>query len=197
MTIRAVSSRSTAARQRGQRTARRHQQLAAALVAVASVAVIGCSRGGGTTKATTTTAEVTTTTFALPAGATATGLRSIESGQCFELPKDDPAAQDRAVWVLPCTDPHTHEAYAVLTYDGTAVKGGGYPGTNVVQDWAEQSCYAAFEEFVGVEWTASSFDIETWWPSAESWGQKDRKVICSVYKSSGGRSTGTARGTAQ
>ena len=65
-----------------------------------------------------------------------------------------------------------------VTYDGTAVKGGGYPGTNVVQDWAEQSCYAAFEEFVGVEWTASSFDIETWWPSAESWGQKDRKVIC-------------------
>lgn len=198
MTIRVVPSRSTATPESA-RTWTRHLRRpgTAALVVVVAAALIGCSGGGRTAKATTTTAEVTTTTFAMPAGATAEGLRSIEAGQCFELPKDDPAAQDRAVWVLACTDPHTHEAYAVLTYDGTAAKGGAYPGTTVVQDWAEQSCYAAFAEFVGVEWTASSFDIQTWWPSAESWGQKDRKVICSAYKSSGGRSTGSARGTKQ
>ncbi len=163
--------------------------LLAALLALVSA----CSGDDGAADATTTTAEVTTTTFALPAGAEPVGLRDIEVGQCFELPRDDPGAEDRAVWVVGCPSPHTHEVFAVLTYDGETVKGGGYPGATVVQDWAEQSCYAGFEAFVGTAWTESDFDIETWWPSEESWASKDRKVICTVYASGGGRTTDSAR----
>jgi len=169
----------------------------AAVVCVSLAAVVGACSGGDddTTPTTTTTQAATTTTTGIPVDAEATGLRDLEVGQCFELPRDDPGAEDRAVWVLSCTDPHTHEVYAVLTYDGTAPKGGAYPGATVVQDWAEQSCYAGFEAFVGEAWTASDFDIETWWPSAESWARRDRTVICTTYPSSGGRTTGTARGS--
>jgi hypothetical protein len=165
----------------------------AALVAVLVAVAAACSGEDTTTGTTTTTTVVTTTTMGLPAGAEAVGLRELEVGQCFELPRDDPEAMDRAVWLVACSDPHTHEVYAVVTYEGETVKGGGYPGTTVVQDWAEQTCYSQFEGFVGRAWTTSSFDIETWWPSEESWGRADRKVICTVYPANGGRTTGTAR----
>lgn len=160
-----------------------------------SVALGACSGGSGGSSAekSTTTTEVTTTTFGLPAGAEATGLRDLTAGQCFELPVDDPGADDRAVWALPCSDPHTHEVVSVLDYGGATVRGGGYPGRTVVQDWAEQNCYAGFEAAVGETWTESDFDIETWWPSEESWARRDRKVVCTVYPASGGRTTGPVR----
>lgn len=167
-----------------------------AVCVTASLSVPACSGGDDESPGTTTTTEAaTTTTAGIPIGAEATGIRDLEAGQCFELPRDDPAAEDRAVWVLGCTDPHTHEVYAVITYEGTTPRGGGYPGTTVVQDWAEQSCYAGFDAFIGEPWTASEFDIETWWPSEESWARRDRKVICTVYPSSGGRTSDSARGS--
>ncbi|UDY37290.1 septum formation family protein [Dermatobacter hominis] len=167
----------------------------AVLALLLAGATASCSDDATEAGATTTTTVATTTTVGLPAGAEAVGLRELDVGQCFEQPRDDPGAEDRAVWLVGCADPHTHEVYAVVTYEGDTVKGGGYPGTTVVQDWAEQTCYAQFEGFVGRAWTTSSFDIETWWPSEESWGRSDRKVICTVYPSSGGRTTGSARGS--
>lgn len=161
------------------------------LVAASTACSGGSDRAASTT--TTTTKVTTTMAPALPAGATAAGLRDLQTAQCFDLPKDDPGALDRAVWVLPCTDPHTHEVTEVIPYGGPVVKGGGYPGTAVVQDWAEQACFARFEAFVGKPWTTSSFEIQTWWPSEESWGRSDRKVICTVFPSDGSHTTGSAR----
>jgi len=157
----------------------------------------GACSGGDEPAATTTstTKAPATTEVGLSTSAEATGLRDLDVGQCFDLSKDDPDAADRAVWALPCTDPHTHEVYSVVTYDGPAVKGGAYPGTAVVQDWAEQTCYAGFETFVGRPWTESSLDIETWWPSQESWGRRDRSIICTTFPTDGSHTTGSAAGT--
>jgi hypothetical protein len=161
------------------------------------VGALGCS-SGDTSTATTTTARVTTTTVAgPPAGATEQGLRELQVGQCFEQPDDDLEAQDRAVWVIDCADPHTHEVYDVVRYEGPVLKGGAYAGTAAVQDWAEQACYGRFEGFVGTPWTRSSLEIETWWPSEESWGRSDRTVICTVFPENGSRATGSQRGSAR
>lgn len=156
-----------------------------------------CSDGDGAPagSSTTSTESTTTTVAGLSTAAEAIGLRDLDVGQCFEQPRDDPDVRDRAVWAVPCTDPHTHEVYAVLPYDGPAVKGGAYPGTAVVQDWAEQACYAGFEAFVGRPWTESDFDIETWWPSAESWGRRDRTVICTAFPTDGSHTSGSASGS--
>ena len=167
-----------------------------ALVVAALVLAVACSSGDSSSGTTTTTApRTTTTTGGPPAGATEQGLRSLEVGQCFDLPKDDPEADDRAVWVVQCTDPHTHEVYDLVRYEGPVLKGGGYAGTAAVQDWAEQACFGRFEAFVGIPWTRSSLEIETWWPSEESWGRGDRTVICTVFPESGGATAGTQRGT--
>lgn len=170
--------------------------LACAVAAVlAGCTVAACSSDRGSSGRTTTSASTTTTAAAgPPAGATAEGLRSLDPGQCFDLPKDDPEAEDRAVWVVDCAQPHTHEVFDVIPYAGPVLKGGGYAGTAAVQDWAEQACFERFEPFVGVPWTRSDLEIESWWPSEESWGRSDRSVICTVFPQNGGRTTGTQRG---
>ncbi len=182
---------------------RRQRSAAAAAPAVGGIVltvllVAGCS-SGERASSTTTTAERTTTTATSgpPAGATEQGLRSLDAGQCFDLPKDDPEADDKAVWVVGCGDPHTHEVYDVVRYDGPVLRGGGYAGTAAVQDWAEQACFGRFEAFVGIPWTRSSLEIETWWPSEESWGRADRTVLCTVFPETGSTTTGTERGTAR
>jgi len=172
--------------------------LALALALTLALALVACSSGDSPSSERSTTTAVTTTAPAgPPAGATEEGLRSLEVGQCFDLPQDDPAATDRAVWVVGCTDPHTHEVFDVVDYAGPTLKGGGYAGTAAVQDWAEQACFDRFEAFVGVPWTRSTLEIETWWPSQESWGRSDRSVICTVFPETGGNTTGTQRGTAR
>lgn len=166
-----------------------------ALAAVVLLWTSGCSGGSdeGAPSTTTTTAPAAEEPVGLPASAVESGLRALQIRQCFVLPEDDPAAEDRAVWVVPCEEPHTHEVYDVVAYDGPMVRGGSYPGEAPVQDWAEQVCFDRFEGFVGIPWTRSDMDIEVWWPSADSWGRTDRSVICTVFPATGGTVRGTAR----
>ena len=131
-----------------------------------------------------------------PPGAVETGLRELETGQCFDTIDDD-LVDDLAVWVFDCAQPHSYEVYDVVTYEGDgAGRGTSYPGAATVQDWSEQACYDRFEGFVGVRWTLSELDISVWWPSEESWGRADRSVICSVVSDEGDPLTGTQRATA-
>ncbi len=175
---------------------RRFVALAAALLCT----LAGCSDGeggadGATTSSAPTTAPPETTVSTLPEHATEQGLRDVEVGDCFQL-IDDPLAQDKAVWSLPCEDPHTYEVYEVLDYEGEGAEGGTpYPGVPIVQDWSEQACHDRFEAFIGVRWTLSELDIQVWWPSEESWGRGDRTVICTVFSPSGDLLRGSQRGT--
>lgn len=171
-----------------------------ACVALCGAAVVTACSGGddgaaSDTTAPTTTAVVETTAPAgRPAGAVETGLRDLGVGQCFDT-IDDPAVDDLAVWVVDCEQPHGYEVYDVVTYEGEgAGRGTDYPGSAVVQDWAEQACFDRFEAFVGVRWTISELDISVWWPSEESWARADRTVICTAMSDTGDRLTGTQRG---
>ena len=171
----------------------------AARLLAGALLVLGACSGDGGDSATTTTATpaagpaATTAPAGPPPGATEVGLRELEVGDCFDL-VDDPMAADRAVWLLDCAEPHTHEVYDVLDYEGEGAGGGEpYPGVPVVQNWAEEQCYARFEGFVGTRWTLSELEIEVWWPSEESWDLMDRSVICTVFSPTGDPLTGTQR----
>jgi hypothetical protein len=173
----------------------------AALAAAACLAVLSaCSGDGedgggdGTTTAPEARPGATTAPAGPPPGATEAGLRDLEVGNCFDL-VDDPVAADRAVWLLDCAEPHSHEVYDVVEYEGEGAGGGmPYPGVAVVQNWSEDQCYQRFEGFVGTRWTLSELEIEVWWPSAESWDLMDRSVICTVFSPTGDPLTGTQRG---
>ena len=167
---------------------------AVAALVVASVVLGAC--GGSSSDGTTTTSakKATTTTTdpkAPPAGAVAKGLNSLQDGQCFLPVKGNDAAEDRAVWVVDCADPHLYELYARLKYSGPGAASGGFPGSTTVQNWAEQKCFDKFEGYVGVPWTRSDLEIQTWWPSLQSWGKPDRTVLCAVTPADGGLTTGS------
>ncbi len=174
------------------------------ILIASTLALSACSNSKeqDTSSASSTTAQISpqTVTTAVPGpppGATLEGFKDLEVGQCFEEITDS-VAEDRAVWLLDCADPHSFESYWVTDYQGPgAGRGTTYPGTAAVQNFSEQACFEQFETFVGVRWTLSQLDIRTWWPTEESWARADRKIICTVFSESGEQLAGTQRGSQQ
>ncbi len=117
---------------------------------------------------------------------------SLEEGSCF----DDPAsfAQVSEVDTVDCAEPHDNEVYLITRYQG----GGSFPGSAEHEQAAYTSCLSGFENFVGVPYEASRFDIAALWPSRESWDEAgDREIICAVYDLTGAKITGSVRGRAE
>ena len=69
-----------------------------------------------------------------------------------------------------------------------------YPGETAVRTFAEEQCYAQFEPWMGVPWTESDYDIESFYPSSQSWPKGDRTITCTVVEFQGKRTTGSVRG---
>jgi hypothetical protein len=175
----------------------RHR-LPVVLVALAcACAVTGaCSfmSSNDTARSTTTTVRATTST--IPQGIP-TPYSGILEGQCFdELPSTD--QRPFAALVIACERPHRYEVYASFTYtddSGHHVAASvAYPGENVVRTRAEALCYGAFQPWMGKEWTKSDYDIQSYWPSPDSWTQRDRAVLCAVYRYDGKHTSGSVRG---
>ncbi len=89
---------------------------------------------------------------------------------------------------VPCSEPHDNETYALvnLTIDN-------YPGADQMGDLANDACMEEFAGFVGRDYESSSLDILTMYPSADSWKQDDREVICAVYDMNIEKLVGTAK----
>lgn len=162
--------------------------------------LVGCSgddTSGSADTTTTVAADATTTTVALVGTLTAT--EAIIAGQCLDdVP--DPAQRQYGVLVIPCEDPHTYEVYAQAKLENgeSYPPGAPYPGALKVANDAENQCFGAFDQFMGVKWEESDYDIQTWWPSQASWDtKKDRTILCAVYRVTGGRTKGSVRGTGQ
>ncbi len=113
---------------------------------------------------------------------TSVSVFKVEVGQCFNPPTGVPKAQLSDLSALPCTAPHTQEAYAELTYK--APPGGNasvYPGDAALASFANGSCAQAFQGYVGVSYLDSSLFFTYLLPSARSWEQgSDRTVLCFV-----------------
>jgi len=153
-----------------------------------------------------------------------TRVDAVLPGMCFNL-LPDAAQKVIAVLLIGCEDPHTHEAFAtfktrvpgvqVQTTAAPTTTGSdssttgratpttrppaatGYPGETRIRDDAEAQCVGAFEEWMGIPWTSSEFDVQSWWPSAASWARGDRSILCAAYRVTGGATKGSARGTKQ
>ena len=174
----------------------RRRLLALATVLTLATAV-SCSSSDSPAKKGSSTTAVTSTTAPALVG-TLTPTEGVIAGQCLDdVP--DPQQQTYAVLVIPCEDPHTYEVYAQAKLDlpdtGAAAP---YPGALAVANGAEAQCVGAFNEFMGVKWEVSDYDIQTWWPSEQSWAtKKDRTILCAVYRVTGGKTKGSVRGSGQ
>lgn len=78
---------------------------------------------------------------------------------------------------MPCTEEHTHELYAVVPYDDGDV----FPGLAALDAFAERSCVAEFEPYVGISVFDSTLTFSWLVPTLASWNNnKDRDVLCVV-----------------
>ena len=113
----------------------------------------------------------------------------IQVGDCTNAELKE---QTTSVKLVPCTEPHTHEAYFAVEHED-----GPYPGSTALETYAEQQCVGAFPAYVGVEVAESSLYFTYLYPSVSTWNDKqDRQVVCFVV-SRDAPLTGSVKGTAQ
>jgi hypothetical protein len=94
-----------------------------------------------------------------------------------------------SVPIVPCDEPHDSEAYASIMLDD-----GDFPGDDAIRAKAESGCVESFGDFVGVEFNASELAYTYYFPSADSWSQGDREILCEVYDPDS-QTTGTLEGS--
>lgn len=114
----------------------------------------------------------------------AVSVFSLNVGDCFA---DLPTGEVSTVDAVPCADDHLYEIYHEFDIDLPAYDAAG------VQTAANDGCLAAFQPYTGVAFEQSYYDFDGLQPSAGSWEQDDREVICLVTPKNGQTTQGTAR----
>ncbi|GAA1762207.1 hypothetical protein GCM10009795_005840 [Nocardioides hankookensis] len=101
-------------------------------------------------------------------------------GQCFEA-QGEVKAQLSELSEVDCDEDHAQESYAVIPYvsDGGDA-GDTYPGDDALAKFANGACAGAYGKYVGVDYLDSSLFYTYLLPSARSWEDDDRSVICFV-----------------
>lgn len=123
-----------------------------------------------------------------------TSVFSIEPGQCFEG-QTKVKAQISDIKRLDCADEHALEAYAVIDYeDATGATTDTFPGDEVLTKFAQGACAGDFRRYVGVDYLDSSLFYTYLVPSARSWEDDDRNVIC-FATTTGEPMQGSVKGT--
>ena len=132
------------------------------LSATVALAGVACSGDGGGAEATTTTA-----TSALPGQV----LDDLVPGDCLVEVPDTAAGR---VETVDCGLAHRAEVYAVHDADG-----GPFPGSDQLGAEAALRCVALYEAYAGepVDPTTDRAFVEVV-PSAASWAEGDRHVVC-------------------
>ena len=118
---------------------------------------------------------------------------SLTVGDCVN-DGDLEATEISSVEKPPCDELHDNEVYLTVELDATTFPADAeYPGDDTVYTLADESCWASFETWVG----ASAYDTTLYYfpfyPSASSWAQGDREVVCLAYDSEG-QVTGSLEG---
>ena len=150
--------------------------LVALTLGAASIALVGCSGSGGNTPAATNTAD-------------STDVFTIKVGDC--LNDADVQGEVSEVPTVDCAQPHDSEAYASIT-----MADGEFPGADAVKTQSESGCTEKFNSFVGVDYGTSKLDYSYYYPTAESWAQGDREILCLILDPAG-QTTGSLKGAAR
>jgi hypothetical protein len=114
---------------------------------------------------------------------------SIRVGDCFD---DTETADDeiQSVAAVPCEEPHDNEVYAAFDIGG---ENDPFPGADALFARADEACFQPFEDFVGIAYEDSRLDFFPITPTAGSWDDGDREVLCTLYDFNLAKLTGTMR----
>lgn len=91
------------------------------------------------------------------------------------------------VRVVDCTAPHDSEIFARTEADDDA-----FPGDEVLEARLVEFCRGdAFTDFVGIPFAESRYSTRGYYPTAESWANGDRELLCTIVDDGGGQLTGS------
>ncbi|MDQ3879459.1 MAG: septum formation family protein [Chloroflexota bacterium] len=148
-------------------------RLGASMVAVAVLAGCGLLPGGG--------------------GGDQVSAFDLEPGVCFDDVEGDSV---ESLPRVPCEQTHNNEVFAVVDYPAGGDE--AYPGDSAMQSYAEEECKGSrFEDYVGIDYASSIYEVFPITPSEESWSSGDREIICSLYDPRDNEMEGSVRGTAE
>lgn len=124
---------------------------------------------------------------------TNTSVFDLREGTCF----NDPVTQDEdlieELSVVSCDAPHDNEVFALVDHpDGTDA---AFPGQDAISEFANEQCEAVYYAYVGTAYADSLFLYSTYYPTAESWSNGDREVICFLYHPDLEKLTGSRKGS--
>ncbi|HZM73304.1 MAG TPA: septum formation family protein [Candidatus Polarisedimenticolia bacterium] len=118
-------------------------------------------------------------------------ISDLRVGDCFDI--KDPAAETiEDVKAVPCTQEHEYEMFLIRS-----MASGSYPSDAAFSTFVENECLPAFGTYVGLSYDESELDVFYVVPSADSWGDGDRAVQCSIYHPRIHRLTGSQKGSAR
>lgn len=110
------------------------------------------------------------------------GVFAFEEGDCILLPDTSGTTAESSYDAVPCDEPHDVQVFGLFDIDGDE-----FPGQSAVADEAAERCQ-------GDEWD-DAFDIAylddpdhgtlNLSPSADTWEQGDREVVCLVARIDG------------
>lgn len=105
----------------------------------------------------------------------------IKVGDCYQ----EPDATDfvTELTLVDCDEPHDNEIYAFGQYP--ADDNDAFPTDEELDDFSNEFCTEAFEEYVGISYDDSIFYITYLQPTEESWEDGDREVVCILYDQDG------------
>jgi hypothetical protein len=115
----------------------------------------------------------------------------IEVGDCIgPFEAGDEGGIDE-VDLYPCDVEHEQQVFLI-----TQITDDELPDDEAVRDQVIDECLPVFEEFVGLEYEESVLDINYLSPSADTWEEDDRDIVCTIYDP-GGPVTGSLEGAAR
>ena len=112
-------------------------------------------------------------------------------GDCFD-PKDIDAEEADEVDARRCDESHQFELMAI-----GAMPDGGYPTDDEFETFVGNLCLPAFDDYVGMAYEESRFDVFWYFPLEEGWAAGDHVIQCAVYDPLNSELTASLRGAAR
>ena len=92
--------------------------------------------------------------------------------------------------MLKCSAPHQYEAYSEYSMTDAA-----FPGLDEAIAQAEAVCLDRFTAYVGSDYATSALGLDYLYPTAESWDEGDRIILCLLYDWNGDLLNGSMEGS--
>jgi hypothetical protein len=106
-------------------------------------------------------------------GAGTLDIVDVRVGDCFDLNDGPDVEEVGEVRAIPCTEPHTFEAYFA-----TDLAAGDYPSRSALDAQVEAACLPSFEPYVGRDYETSELYVTTFEPTPAGWNDGDRGILC-------------------